>query len=82
MNFLKLNLHRIEGDMLTKTYAEINEKIKNGSAVVLTAEEMIGFVSYWGFAVVTLVSCLFVGDGIVRRVFVVVVLVSHSFVIG
>jgi len=34
--------------MLTKTYAEINEKIKNGSAVVLTAEEMVGFVEEHG----------------------------------
>jgi len=36
---------------LTKTYAEINEKIKNGSAVVLTAEEMIGFVKEHGIKV-------------------------------
>jgi len=33
---------------LTKTYAEINEKIKNGSAVVLTAEEMVDFVEQNG----------------------------------
>jgi uncharacterized protein (DUF39 family)/CBS domain-containing protein len=36
---------------LTKTYAEINEKIKNGNAVVLTAEEMIGFVKEHGIKV-------------------------------
>jgi len=29
---------------LTKTYSEINEKIKNGNAVVITAEEMIKYV--------------------------------------
>lgn len=29
---------------MTKTYSEINEKIRNGDAVVLTAEEMIGYV--------------------------------------
>jgi len=29
---------------LTKTYAEINEKINNGTAVILTAEEMVDFV--------------------------------------
>jgi len=29
---------------LTKTYAEINEKIKNGEAFVLTAEEMVDYV--------------------------------------
>jgi uncharacterized protein (DUF39 family)/CBS domain-containing protein len=33
---------------LTKTYAEINEKIKKGNAVVLTAEEMISFVEKHG----------------------------------
>ncbi len=33
---------------MTKTYAEINEKIKNGNVVVLTAEEMIGFVEEHG----------------------------------
>ncbi|TFG28953.1 MAG: CBS domain-containing protein [Promethearchaeota archaeon] len=36
---------------MTKTYAEINEKIKNGSAVVLTAEEMIDFVEEHGIKV-------------------------------
>ncbi len=29
---------------MTKTYAEINEKIKNGEAFVLTAEEMVDYV--------------------------------------
>ena len=29
---------------MTKTYKEINEKIKNGNAVVLTAEEMVKYV--------------------------------------
>ena len=29
---------------MTKTYSEINEKIKNGNAVVITAEEMIKYV--------------------------------------
>ena len=29
---------------MTKTYSEINEKIKNGNAVVITAEEMIRYV--------------------------------------
>jgi uncharacterized protein (DUF39 family)/CBS domain-containing protein len=33
---------------LTKTYSEINEKIKNGNVVVLTAEEMIDFVEEHG----------------------------------
>ncbi len=32
-----------------KTYAEINEKIKNGKAVVMTAEELIAFVEEKGF---------------------------------
>ncbi|MFX1339770.1 MAG: homocysteine biosynthesis protein [Promethearchaeota archaeon] len=36
---------------MTKTYAEINEKIKNGNAVVLTAEEMIDFVGEHGLKV-------------------------------
>ncbi len=33
---------------MTKTYAEINEKIRRGEAVVLTAEEMIGYVEKHG----------------------------------
>ncbi|MFA5383157.1 MAG: homocysteine biosynthesis protein [Eubacteriales bacterium] len=33
-----------------KTYAEINEKIKNGKAVVMTAEELIAFVEEKGFS--------------------------------
>jgi uncharacterized protein (DUF39 family) len=33
---------------MTKTYAEINEKIRKGDAVVLTAEEMIGYVEEHG----------------------------------
>jgi len=33
---------------MTKTYAEINEKIRKGDAVVLTAEEMIGYVEKHG----------------------------------
>ncbi len=33
---------------MTKTYAEINEKIKNGSAVVVTAEEMVKIVEEKG----------------------------------
>ncbi len=36
---------------MTKTYSEINEKIKNGSVVVLTAEEMINFVDEHGIKV-------------------------------
>jgi uncharacterized protein (DUF39 family)/CBS domain-containing protein len=36
---------------LTKTYAEINEKIKNGSVVVVTAEEMIKIVEERGVKV-------------------------------
>ena len=36
---------------MTKTYSQINEKIKNGSAVVLTAEEMIDFVDEHGVKV-------------------------------
>ena len=36
---------------MTKTYAEINEKIKNGTAVVLTAEEMVKYVEDNGTAV-------------------------------
>ena len=32
------------GKSITKTYEEINEKIKNGEAVVVTAEEMVGIV--------------------------------------
>jgi uncharacterized protein (DUF39 family) len=33
---------------MTKTYAEINERIRRGDAVVLTAEEMIGYVEKHG----------------------------------
>jgi len=33
---------------MPKTYAEINEKIKNGNVVVLTAEEMVDFVAERG----------------------------------
>jgi uncharacterized protein (DUF39 family) len=33
---------------MTKTYSEINEKIRNGDALVLTAEEMIGYVDEHG----------------------------------
>ena len=33
---------------MTKTYAEINEKIRKGDAVVLTAEEMISYVEEHG----------------------------------
>ncbi|MHA2122391.1 MAG: homocysteine biosynthesis protein, partial [Promethearchaeota archaeon] len=33
---------------MTKTYAEINEKIKNGEAVVVTAEEMVAIVAEKG----------------------------------
>ncbi len=33
---------------MTKTYAEINAKIKKGDAVVITAEEMIGYVEKHG----------------------------------
>lgn len=33
---------------MTKTYAEINEKIRRGDAMVLTAEEMIGYVEKHG----------------------------------
>ena len=36
---------------MTKTYAEINEKIKNGTAVVLTASEMVDYVKEHGTAV-------------------------------
>jgi uncharacterized protein (DUF39 family)/CBS domain-containing protein len=36
---------------LTKTYAEINDKIKNGDAVVITAEEMIKYVEDNGIKV-------------------------------
>ncbi len=36
---------------MTKTYAEINAKIKDGTAVVLTAEEMVKFVEENGTAV-------------------------------
>ena len=36
---------------MTKTYAEINEKIKNGDVVVVTAEEMIKFVENNGLKV-------------------------------
>ncbi len=36
---------------MTKTYAEINEKIKNGSVVVVTAEEMINIVEERGIKV-------------------------------
>lgn len=35
---------------MAKTYAEINEKIKSGKAVVVTAEEMIGIVEEEGVA--------------------------------
>ncbi|TFG05544.1 MAG: CBS domain-containing protein [Promethearchaeota archaeon] len=34
--------------MVTKTYAEINEKIKNGDVIVVTAEEMIDIVAEKG----------------------------------
>ena len=33
---------------MAKTYKEINEKIKNGHAVVVTAEEIIGIVEKEG----------------------------------
>ena len=33
---------------MTKTYAEINEKIKNGDVVVVTAEEMVSIVEEKG----------------------------------
>ncbi len=33
---------------MPKTYEEINEKIKNGDAVVVTAEEMISVVKEYG----------------------------------
>ena len=36
---------------MTKTYAEINEKIKNGNAVVVTAEEMVKIVEEKGVSV-------------------------------
>jgi len=36
---------------LSKTYAEINDKIKNGNVVVVTAEEMIKIVEYKGVKV-------------------------------
>ena len=36
---------------MTKTYAEINEKIKNGEAVVVTAEEMVDIVAQKGVKV-------------------------------
>ncbi len=36
---------------MTKTYAEINEKIKNGNVVVVTAEEMIKIVEEKGITV-------------------------------
>ncbi|MHA1150355.1 MAG: homocysteine biosynthesis protein [Promethearchaeota archaeon] len=36
---------------MTKTYVEINEKIKNGTAVVLTAEEMVKYVEDNGIAI-------------------------------
>jgi uncharacterized protein (DUF39 family) len=36
---------------LRKTYSEINEKIKNGKAIVITAEEMIKFVENNGIKV-------------------------------
>jgi uncharacterized protein (DUF39 family)/CBS domain-containing protein len=36
------------GENVTKSYSEINEKIKNGSAVVVTAEEMIKIVEERG----------------------------------
>lgn len=38
---------------IEKTYAEINEKIKSGKAVVLTAEEVIGLVEEKGLAEAT-----------------------------
>jgi len=43
--------NKYKGDYLTKTYAEINEKIKNGNVVVLTAEEMVDFVGEHGLKV-------------------------------
>ncbi|MEJ2251148.1 MAG: homocysteine biosynthesis protein [Candidatus Lokiarchaeota archaeon] len=36
---------------MTKTYSEINSKIKNGEAIILTAEEMIDFVDNNGVKV-------------------------------
>jgi uncharacterized protein (DUF39 family) len=33
---------------ISKTYDEINQKIKNGQAVVVTAEEMVGIVKKHG----------------------------------
>lgn len=36
---------------MSKTYAEINDKIKNGNVVVVTAEEMIKIVEYKGVKV-------------------------------
>ncbi|MFW9782792.1 MAG: homocysteine biosynthesis protein [Candidatus Heimdallarchaeota archaeon] len=36
---------------MTKTYAEINEKIKNGEAIVVTAEEMVDIVAERGVKV-------------------------------
>ncbi len=39
---------------IEKTYAEINEKIKSGKAVVLTAEEVIGLVEEKGLTEATL----------------------------
>ncbi len=39
-----------EAITLPKTYQEINEKIKNGQVVVVTAEEMIGIVEEDGAA--------------------------------
>ena len=35
---------------ITKTYAEINQKIKSGDVVVVTAEEMIDIVQEEGAA--------------------------------
>ncbi|GAH73778.1 unnamed protein product, partial [marine sediment metagenome] len=36
---------------MTKTYEEINKKIENGEAVVVTAEEMINIVEQRGIKV-------------------------------
>ena len=36
---------------MTKTYAEINEKIKNGTAIVITADEMVKIVEDKGVKV-------------------------------
>jgi uncharacterized protein (DUF39 family)/CBS domain-containing protein len=39
------------GDILTKSYSEINKKIKNREAVVVTAEEMVNIVAEKGIKV-------------------------------